>query len=73
MAKLILHNDKVNSFMKVKASLIRFCEYMPMQADQSVLIAHKNGKVTIKEGDFIEMLDLKHSLESLDLKVELIE
>ena len=59
--------------MKVKASLIRFCEYMPMQADQSVLIAHKNGKVTIKEGDFIEMLDLKHSLESLDLKVELIE
>ena len=73
MAKLILYNDKVNSFMKVKACLIRFCDYMPQQADQSTLIADRNGKVTIKEGDFIEMLDLKNNLEQYDLKVELIQ
>ena len=73
MAKLVLYNDKENSFYKVKASLIRYCEYMPIQADQCTLIAHNNGKVTIKEGDFIELLDIKNQLENHNLKVELIQ
>lgn len=73
MAKLILHNDDKNSYMKVKASLIKFCDHMPMQAEQCTLIAHNNGKVTIKEGDFIELFDIKNSLEQYDLKVELIQ
>jgi len=73
MAKLVLYNDKENSYMKVKASLIRYCEHMPLQADQCTLIAHNNGKVTIKEGDFMELLDIKNKLENHNLKVELIQ
>jgi len=73
MAKLVLYNDEDNSYFKVKASLIRFCDHMPMQADQCTLIAHNNGKVTIKEGDFIELLDMKNQLENYNLKVELIQ
>jgi hypothetical protein len=46
---------------------------MPIQADQCTLIAHNNGKVTIKEGDFIELLDIKNQLENHNLKVELIQ
>jgi ATP-dependent Clp protease adaptor protein ClpS len=73
MAKLVLYNDEDNSYFKVKASLIRFCDHMPMQADQCTLIAHNNGKVTIKEGDFMELLDMKNQLENHNLKVELIQ
>jgi ATP-dependent Clp protease adaptor protein ClpS len=73
MAKLVLHNDNKNSFMFVKACLIRYCEHIPIQADQCVLIAHNNKKVTIKDGDFMELLDMKNSLEKHDLRVELIQ
>jgi ATP-dependent Clp protease adaptor protein ClpS len=73
MAELILYNDNKNSFMKVKACLIRYCEHLPIQADQCVLIAHNNKKVTIKNGDFMELLDIKNNLENHNLKVELIQ
>lgn len=73
MAKLVLYNDDENSYYKVKASLIRYCDHLPIQADQCTLIAHNNGKVTIKEGDFIELLDIKCNLENHNLKVELIQ
>ena len=73
MAKLVLYNDDENSYYKVKASLIRYCDHLPIQADQCTLIAHNNGKVTIKEGDFIELLDIKYNLENHNLKVELIQ
>jgi ATP-dependent Clp protease adaptor protein ClpS len=73
MAKLILYNDDENSYYKVKASLIRYCDHLPIQADQCALIAHTNGKVTIKEGDFIKLLDIKCNLENHNLTVELIQ
>jgi ATP-dependent Clp protease adaptor protein ClpS len=73
MAKLILHNDEHNSFMTVKACLIRYCEHMPIQADQCTLIAHNNKKVVIKDGDFMELLHIKNNLEKHNLKVELIQ
>ena len=73
MAKLILHNDEHNSFMTVKACLIRYCEHMPIQADQCTLIAHNNKKVVIKDGDFMELLHMKNNLEKHNLKVELIQ
>jgi 3-deoxy-D-manno-octulosonic acid (KDO) 8-phosphate synthase len=46
---------------------------MPIQADQCVLIAHYNKKVTIKNGDFMELLDMKNSLEKHNIQVELIQ
>lgn len=73
MAKLILYNDNKSSFNKVKASLIRFCEHEHLQADQCALIAHNNGKVTIKEGDFMDLYNIKNNLDKYDLKVELIK
>ena len=73
MAKLVLHNDDKNSYMYVKACLIRYCEHLPIQADQCALIAHNNKKVTIKNGDFMELLDIKNELENRNLTVELIE
>jgi ATP-dependent Clp protease adaptor protein ClpS len=73
MAKLVLHNDNKNNFTFVKACLIRYCEHMPIQADQCVLIAHYNKKVTIKNGDFMELLDMKNSLEKHNIQVELIQ
>jgi ATP-dependent Clp protease adaptor protein ClpS len=72
MAELVLYNDKENSYMKVKACLIRYCEHLPIQADQCTLIAHNNGKCTIKEGDFMELFEIKSQLEQHRLKVELI-
>ena len=73
MAKLILYNDDKSSFAKVTACLIRYCEHMPIQAEQCALIAHNNKKVTIKDGDFMEMLDIKNNLENHNLTVELIQ
>jgi 3-deoxy-D-manno-octulosonic acid (KDO) 8-phosphate synthase len=46
---------------------------MPIQADQCVLIAHNNKKVTIKSGDFMELLDIKNKLETLNITVELTQ
>lgn len=72
MAQLVLYNDKVNSFNIVIASLIRYCEYSPMQAEQCAIVAHNAGKCNIIEGDFMELFEIKSQLEKHNLKVELI-
>jgi len=72
MAQLVLYNDKVNSYMKVKACLIRYCDHLPIQAEQCTLIAHNVGKCNIKEGDFMDLFEIKSQLEEHNLKVELI-
>lgn len=72
MAELVLYNDEKNSYMKVKACLIRYCEHMPQQAEQCTLIAHNAGKCTVKTGDFMELFEMKSQLEQHNLKVELI-
>lgn len=71
MAKLILYNDDHNSSLKVRAALIRFCEHDPIQADQCTLIAHNVGKCVIKNGDIMDLLDMKNSLETVGITVEL--
>jgi hypothetical protein len=72
MAELVLYNDKENSYMKVKACLIRYCEHLPIQAEQCTLIAHTAGKCNIMTGDFIELFDIKSQLEQHNLTVEII-
>lgn len=72
MAQLILHNDDDNSFLKVKACLIKCCNHLPLQAEQCALIANNNKKCTIKEGDFLELLEIKTELERFKLNVEII-
>ena len=71
--KLILHNDKKNSFLYVMACLIRFCDHLPMQAEQCALLAHQMGRCTVKSGDFLQMLELSESLRNLDLKTSVEE
>jgi ATP-dependent Clp protease adaptor protein ClpS len=65
--KIILHNDKKNTFTYVMACLIRFCEHHPTQAEQCALLAHEMGKCTIKSGEFLEMLELSETLRNLDV------
>ena len=65
--KVILHNDKKNTFTHVMACLIRFCEHHPVQAEQCVVLAHEMGKCTIKSGEFLEMLELSETLRNLDV------
>ena len=66
--KIILHNDKKNTFTYVMACLIRFCEHHPTQAEQCALLAHEMGRCTIKYGDLLEMLEISESLRNLELK-----
>jgi ATP-dependent Clp protease adaptor protein ClpS len=66
--KVILHNDKKNTFTYVMACLIRFCEHHPTQAEQCALLAHEMGKCTVKSGDFLQMLEISESLRNLELK-----
>ena len=65
--KLILHNDKKNTFTYVMACLIRFCEHHPTQAEQCALLAHEMGRCTVKSGEFLEMLELSETLRNLDV------
>ena len=71
--KLVLHNDKKNTFTYVMACLIRFCEHHPMQAEQCALLAHEMGKCTVKSGDLLEMLEISESLRNLELKTSVEE
>jgi ATP-dependent Clp protease adaptor protein ClpS len=66
--KLILHNDKKNTFTYVMACLIRFCEHHPTQAEQCALLAHEMGRCTVKSGEFLEMLELSETLRNLEVK-----
>lgn len=69
--KLVLYNDDHHDFLYVIACLIRFCKHEPLQAEQCALITHNNGKCSVKTGDYIEMLELKADLESLELVTEI--
>jgi len=73
MARLILHNDKENSYLKIKASLIKYCNHEGIQAEQCTIIAHNNGKVVIKEGDFMDLLKIRDNFERHNINVELTE
>jgi ATP-dependent Clp protease adaptor protein ClpS len=69
--KLVLYNDNTHDFLYVIACLIRFCKHEPLQAEQCALLAHTNGKCSVKNGDFIEMLEIKTDLEKLELITEI--
>ena len=69
--ELILFNDDVNSLPYVVACLIRFCGHGMLQAEQCALIAHYNGKCSIKVGSYTALLDLSFLLRNADLKVEI--
>jgi ATP-dependent Clp protease adaptor protein ClpS len=66
-----MYNDDYNAYLYVIACLIRFCKHEPLQAEQCAVIADNTGKCSIKTGDFTDMLDLKNTFESVNIKTEI--
>lgn len=69
--KLVLYNDNEHDFLYVIACLIRYCNHEPLQAEQCAIITDNKGKYSVKSGDFLELLDIKNQLESLNLLTEI--
>jgi len=72
MSELYLLNDDDNTFHYVYATLMKELNFMPIQAEQCCLIAHHKGKVHIKSGDIIELLETQTALELKKIKTELV-
>ena len=66
---LILHNDDVNTFDHVIASLVDICCHEIYQAEQCAFIVHFNGKCDVKNGTFDELHLMKDKLISKGLSV----
>ena len=66
---LILHNDDVNTFDHVIASLVDICHHEMLQAEQCAYIVHFNGKCDVKSGTFETLHPLKDKLISKGLSV----
>jgi ATP-dependent Clp protease adaptor protein ClpS len=69
--KLVLYNDDHNDYLYVIACLIRHCKHEPLQAEQCAVIANNKGKCSVKTGDFLDLLEIKNELESLNLLTEI--
>lgn len=67
-AKLVLHNDEINTFDYVMEVLIEICEHSMTQAEQCATITHFKGKCEVKSGPFTEMKELRYQLISRGLK-----
>jgi ATP-dependent Clp protease adaptor protein ClpS len=65
--ELILFNDDINTFEHVIESLIEVCGHDACQAEQCALVAHVNGKCSIKTGPFDSLKPLCDELINRDL------
>jgi|32_taG_2_1085360.scaffolds.fasta_scaffold88054_2 ATP-dependent Clp protease adaptor protein ClpS len=69
--KLVLIDDKTHDYGYVIASLMKYCEHNILQAEQCTLITDNVGRCTVKEGTFLDMMEIKTSLEELELITEI--
>lgn len=67
-AKLVLHNDDVNSFDYVMETLVDVCGHSLTQAEQCATITHYKGKCEVRSGSFPEMKELRYKLIARGLK-----
>ena len=51
--------------------LVKFCDHDPQQAEQCATIAHFNGKCNIKNGDFLDILDIHTNFERMEVRTEI--
>ena len=72
-ARLIVHNDDVNTFDWVIKSLVEVCGHNEAQAEQLSIIVHFKGKATVKTGPKSELQPLKEGLVSRGLSVTIEE
>lgn len=67
-ARLVLHNDEVNTFDYVMETLVDICDHSMTQAEQCATITHYKGKCEVRSGSVSEMKDLRYKLISRGLK-----
>jgi ATP-dependent Clp protease adaptor protein ClpS len=67
-AKLVLHNDDINTFDYVMESLVEVCNHSMTQAEQCATITHYKGKCDISSGTLKEMKEMRLQLISRGLK-----
>jgi ATP-dependent Clp protease adaptor protein ClpS len=68
LARLVLHNDEVNSFDYVMETLVDICDHSMTQAEQCATITHYKGKCEVRSGSLSEMKELRYKLISRGLK-----
>ncbi|NLH32950.1 MAG: ATP-dependent Clp protease adaptor ClpS [Lentimicrobium sp.] len=69
--ELILFNDDINTFDFVIETLIEVCEHDPLTAEQCTLIAHFNGKCSVKSGDVEELIPISSEMTNRGLTVSI--
>jgi ATP-dependent Clp protease adaptor protein ClpS len=70
-ARLVLHNDDVNSFGYVMEKLVDVCDHSMTQAEQCATITHYKGKCEVRSGSLTEMKELRYKLISAGLKASI--
>jgi ATP-dependent Clp protease adaptor protein ClpS len=68
---LIVHNDDYNTFDWVIICLITVCNHQQLQAEQSALIVHNNGKCEVKRGSKEAIQEMKDRLLLANLTVSM--
>lgn len=68
---LILFNDDVNTFEFVIETLIEVCGHDACQAEQCAMIAHYNGKCTVKSGSVSELRPPYEEMKNRKLTVSI--
>ena len=68
---LILLNDNENDFDYVIDCLVLVCDHTLIQAEQSAVITHYKGSCIIKQGTFLDLLNLKKDLTLYGLELEI--
>ncbi len=67
-AKLVLHNDDINTFDYVMEMLVEICDHSMTQAEQCATITHFKGKCEVRSGSLTSMKELRYELISRGLK-----
>jgi ATP-dependent Clp protease adaptor protein ClpS len=67
--ELILFNDDFNTFEFVIETLVDVCGHDFIQAEQCALVAHFNGKCTVKSGTYSDLKPLKDEMTQRELTV----
>lgn len=65
--EIVVHNDDVNTFDHVIASLVEVCDHEPIQAEQCAWIVHNNGKCSVKRGTYDQLEARCHALQQRGL------
>jgi ATP-dependent Clp protease adaptor protein ClpS len=69
--RIVLYNDDKNTFEQVIDCLTKYCKHSVMQAEQCAMIVHYNGKCSVKEGDFMDLIPIHGALVDNNLKAEI--